>query len=434
MLISILIFVVSYIFIASEKVDKTIAALLGAGAVIMFHQISYEEALSLIDLNVVFLLIGMMVIVSVLATTGLFEWIAIKLARVARGEGLHIVIMLLLATAILSAFLDNVTTVILIAPITILLAQILEIPAVPILVLEAIFSNIGGTATLVGDPPNILIGSQTGLSFNAFLLNLAPIVLIVLVVVLLVTRFQVGRSMHTQAAAKERILKSRPELAIVSTVLLKRSLAVFGLVLAGFFLGRVLDIEPGIVALTGAVLMLLVTRTDVHKVLASVEWGTILFFVGLFMLIGSLEVNGVFESMGKYMLNICGGHLLLTTIAVLWFSALVSAVVDNIPLVMAMIPLVKSIVPVFASQMALTGMPADVHTRIEAPLFWALALGACLGGNGSLVGASANVVIAQIARRNHYQLSFWQFTRYGFPFMILSLMVSTLYLWLRYFL
>lgn len=432
MLIPIIIFLITYALIASEKVDKTVAAILGAGAAIMFHQVPYEEALHLVDLNVVFLLIGMMVIVAVLSSAGLFEWIAIKLARVAKGEGLPIIIMLLLATAILSAFLDNVTTVILIAPITILLAQILEIAAVPILVLEAVFSNIGGTATLVGDPPNILIGSQTALSFNDFLFNLAPVILIVLVASLVVTHLLMRRSVQTTAAAKDRILKSRPELAIVDPVLLKKGLFVFGLVLAGFFSGRALDIEPGIVALAGAVLMVLICRSDIHHVLGHVEWNTILFFVGLFMLIGALEVNGVFEALGELVLHICGGNLLLTVIVVLWFSAIASAVVDNIPLVMAMIPLVKSIVPVFASQMGLTD-PAAVHLHIAEPLFWALALGACLGGNGSLVGASANVVIAQIARRNNYALTFWQFTRFGFPFMVLSLLISSVYLWLRYF-
>ncbi len=238
MLVPILIFLITYVAIASEKVDKTIAAILGAGAVIMLHYIPYEEVLHLIDLNVIFLLIGMMVIVSVLSSAGLFEWVAIKLARVGKGEGLPIIIMLLLATAFLSAFLDNVTTVILIAPITILLAQILDISAVPILILEAVFSNIGGTATLVGDPPNILIGSETSLCFNDFLLNLAPIVLIVIFVSLVVTYLLMRRAAKTTAAARDCILKSKPERAIVDPVRLKRGLFVFGLVLAGFFCGR----------------------------------------------------------------------------------------------------------------------------------------------------------------------------------------------------
>lgn len=432
MIIPIVIFLITYVLIASEKVDKTVAAILGAGAAIMLHQVPYEEALHLVDLNVIFLLIGMMVIVSVLSAAGLFEWIAIKLARVAKGHGLPILIMLLLATAVLSAFLDNVTTVILIAPITILLAQILEIPAIPVLILEAVFSNIGGTATLVGDPPNILIGSQTSLSFNDFLVNLAPIISIVLAVSLLLTSFLMRRSMKTDALSRERIMKSKPELAIIDPVLLKKGLVVFGLVLIGFFCGRALNIEPGITALAGAVLMVLVCRADIHDALGKVEWNTILFFAGLFMLIGALEYNGVFEKMGELVLHLCGGNLLLTVIVILWFSAIASAVVDNIPLVMAMIPLVKSIIPVFAAQMALTS-PEAIHMQIARPLFWALALGACLGGNGSLVGASANVVIAQIARRNRYPLTFWQFTKYGFPFMVLSLVFSSIYLWLRYF-
>lgn len=432
MLLPIIIFLITYILIASEKVDKTVAAVLGAGAVIMLHQIHYDEALHLVDLNVIFLLIGMMIIVAVLSSTGLFEWIAITLARAAKGQGLPIIILLLLATALLSAFLDNVTTIILIAPITILLAQILEIEAVPILIMEAIFSNIGGTATLVGDPPNIIIGSQTDLTFNDFLLNLAPVALVIILASVIITILMMNRSARTTERARERIIKSKPELAIIDPNLLKKGLLILGLVFAGFFCGRLLDIEPGIVALSGALLMILVCRVDLHQALEHVEWNTILFFIGLFMLIGALEVNGVFESLGEHVLHLCRGNLLLTAITILWFSAIASSIVDNIPLVIAMIPLVKSIIPTFAAQLTLT-VPEQIHTQISEPLFWALALGACLGGNGSLVGASANVVVAQIASRNRYKITFWQFTRYGFPFMLMSLVLSSIYLWLRYF-
>lgn len=429
----ILVFLATYTFIATEKMDKTIAALLGAAAVVMLRFLPYEAALETVDLNVVFLLIGMMMIVNILTDTGLFEWISIKLARLARGNGIAITLLFLAATATLSAFLDNVTTVILIAPITILVAQILEIRATPILILEAVFSNIGGTATLVGDPPNILIGSKTTLSFNDFLFNLGPVVLVILVVALAMIFVMFRRSTVTRPAARERIRRSRPEAAILQPVVLRRALAVFALVLAGFFLGRVLHLEPGLVALAGGVLMALVCRSDLHKVLAAVEWNTILFFIGLFMLVGSLEHTGVFEHLGNFILHLSNGDLWLTVLAVLWISAVASAIVDNIPLVMAMIPLIKGIVPVFALQLGLADQPALVHSQIEAPLFWALALGACLGGNGSLVGASANVVIAQIARRNNYPLSFGDFTRLGLPFMLVSLAISTAYLYLRYF-
>lgn len=429
----ILVFLITYTFIATEKMDKTIAALLGAAVVVMLRFLPYEAALETVDLNVVFLLIGMMMIVNILTDTGLFEWISIKLARLARGNGIAITLLFLAATATLSAFLDNVTTVILIAPITILVAQILEIRATPILILEAVFSNIGGTATLVGDPPNILIGSKTTLSFNDFLFNLGPVVLLIVAVALVMIYFMFRRTTVTRPAARERIRRSRPEAAILQPVVLRRALAVFALVLAGFFLGRVLHLEPGLVALAGGVLMALVCRSDLHKVLAAVEWNTILFFIGLFMLVGSLEHTGVFEHLGTFILHLSNGDLWLTVLAVLWISAVASAIVDNIPLVMAMIPLIKGIVPVFALQMGLADNPALVHTQVEAPLFWALALGACLGGNGSLVGASANVVIAQIARRNQYPMSFGDFTRLGLPFMLVSLVISTIYLYLRYF-
>ena len=429
----IIIFLIAYLFIATEWVDKTIAALLGAGAVIMLHYIPYTDALQKVDLNVIFLLIGMMMIVNILTGTGVFEWISIKLARWARGNGIAIMLMLLLTTAVISAFLDNVTTVILIAPITILLSQILEIPAVPILIMEAVFSNIGGTATLIGDPPNILIGSKTSLNFNDFLVNLSPIILVIIAVSLALIFVLFRVKTKTQESARARILRSHPEAAILQPVVLRRALIVFALVLLGFFLGRPLEIEPGIVALVGALMMVLVCRVELHKIMAVVEWNTILFFVGLFMLIGALEYNGVFEQMGTFMLKISGGNLLLTAMVILWFSAIASAIVDNIPLVMAMIPLVKGIVPVFASQMGLAGSEDLVHVQIEAPLYWALALGACLGGNGSLVGASANVVISQIAKRNNCAFSFWGFTRYGLPFMLLSLVFCTVYIYLRYF-
>lgn len=432
MWIPIAVFLVVYFFIATEIVDKTIAALIGAGLMIGLHLVGYEEALHAIDLNVLFLLIGMMVVVNTLTETGVFEWLAIQLARVAKGNGLLISIFFMLLTAVLSAFLDNVTTVILMAPITILLCQLLEIKAAPILILEAIFSNIGGTATLIGDPPNILIGSQTHLSFNDFLVNLTPAVLLMMVPLLGMLALILRKTTRTQEHTRKRIEQSRPEKAILQPVVLKKALAVFGVILAGFFGGRVLGIEPGIIALAGAMIMVLVCKQDIHHSLVHVEWNTILFFSGLFMMIAALEHHHVFESMGDIILRVCGGNLMATALTILWFSAIVSAIVDNIPLVMAMIPLVKGIVPVFAQQMGLDD-PALINAQIADPLYWSLALGACLGGNGTLVGASANVVISQIANRNNCPISFMSFTKYGLPFMFVSLLVAHVYLYVRYF-
>lgn len=432
MLVPILIFLVVYFFIATEIIDKTIAALIGAALMIGFHLVHYEKALLAVDLNVIFLLVGMMVVVNTLTDTGVFEWLAIRLARLARGNGLLITVLFMVLTAVLSAFLDNVTTVILMAPITILLCQLLEMPAVPVLIMEAVFSNIGGTATLVGDPPNILIGSQTHLSFNDFLVNLSPPVLLMMVILLGVMTLMFRKQIKTTEQTRKRIAQSRPEKAILQPLVLKKALIVFGLILTGFFCSRLLDLEPGIVALGGAMLMVLVCKKNVHDALMHVEWNTILFFAGLFMMIAALEHNQVFEKMGEAILHLCGGNLAATVMTMLWFSAIASALVDNIPLVMAMIPLVKGIIPVFAQQMGIDD-PLLIQSQIAEPLFWSLALGACLGGNGTLVGASANVVIAQMANRNNCPITFWSFTKYGFPFMIASLIIAHLYLYFRFF-
>jgi len=432
MLIPILVFLVVYFFIATEIIDKTIVALIGAGLMIGLHLVHYEDALHAVDLNVIFLLIGMMIVVNTLTDTGVFEWLAIRLARLAKGNGLVITVLFMVLTAILSAFLDNVTTVILMAPITILLCQLLEIPAVPVLIMEAVFSNIGGTATLVGDPPNILIGSQTHLSFNDFLINLSPPVLVMMVLLLGVMTLMFRKQIKTTEQTRKRIAQSRPHKAILQPQTLKKALVVFGLILAGFFSSHALGIEPGIVALSGAMVMVLVCKKDIHHALVHVEWNTILFFAGLFMMISALEANHVFEKMGEWILHICGGNLTATALTILWFSAIASALVDNIPLVMAMIPLVKGIIPIFAQQMGIEDSIL-IQTQIAEPLLWSLALGACLGGNGTLVGASANVVIAQVANRNNCPITFWSFTKYGFPFMIASLVIAHIYLYLRFF-
>lgn len=433
MLASVIVFGIVYALIASERVDKTVAALLGASVVIVGRLVPYEVALQKVDLNVLFLLIGMMVVVNILGTTGVFEWIAIATAQMARGNSVALMSLLLLVTAFVSAFLDNVTTVILIAPITILITQILEIPTVPFLILEAVFSNLGGTATLVGDPPNILIGSASHLYFKDFIIHLTPIVLVITALSILLLLRVLRRGMRVSRACKQRLMMAQPRRAIVQPARLKRALPVLGLILAGFFASHLLRVETGLIALAGAFLMVLVCRVDLHQTLAKVEWNTILFFVGLFMLIGALEANGLFLFLGNHIVAWTRGNLMLTAMAILWFSAITSALVDNIPLVIAMIPLIKSVVPFFAEQMGLAAGAPEAQRLIAEPLFWALALGACLGGNGSLIGASANVVITQIARRNNYRISFLGFTKYGLPLMLFSLLLSSLYLYLRYF-
>lgn len=439
MVLTIIIFVVTYAFIASEKIDKCAAAVLGSVAVIVFGLAPYTQdfnpdtgddvpgLLNKVDLNVIYLLTGMMVIVNILSRTGLFEWIAITLAQKAKGRGMVIVVNFLIATAVLSALLDNVTTVILIAPITILVTEILEIPTVPVLILEAVFSNIGGTSTLVGDPPNIVIGSKAGLTFMDFIVNLAPPILVIMVVGILIVIPIFRKRMRVPAHIRERVMKAHPEKAIIKPRVLRRALPVFALVIIGFFVGHLFHIEPGIIALGGAVLMAVVCKIDIHEVLEHVEWGTIFFFIGLFMLIGALEHNGVFEHLGMLVIQMTDGSLLLTAMAVLWFCAIFSAIVDNIPLVIAMMPLLQIIIPEYVASTGLT------EAQVSQPLYWSLALGACLGGNGSLIGASANVVVSQIAHKNKYKLSFMDFSRYGLPMMFMSLVISTVYIYIRYF-
>ncbi|MBI1320669.1 MAG: hypothetical protein GC168_17225 [Candidatus Hydrogenedens sp.] len=430
---AVVVFALAYLGIATEKLDKTTAALLGAAAVVAFHFVPYGFALASIDLNVIFLLIGMMIVMSILSDTGLFEWIAITVARAANGNGTMILLFFMTVTAVLSAFLDNVTTVILIAPITILVGQILGLPVMVFLILEALASNIGGTSTLIGDPPNVLIGSQAGLTFVEFIENLAPAVLVMIVVIFPVITLLFRKQLQVSEEARMQIMRAKPELAILDPVGLRRSLIVFSGILAAFFLHHAIEVEPGLIALGGAVILCWVCGKDLHHALERVEWASILFFVGLFMMVGALEYNGIFEALGRYILLATRGDYLMTLMAVLWFAAIVSAIVDNIPLVIAMIPLIHTIIPVFAEQQGLAADSPEAHAAIAMPLFWALALGACLGGNGTLVGASANVVVTQIARRNNYPITFGMFTFYGFPIMIVTLVISTIYLYLRYF-
>lgn len=430
---SVALFGVTYVAIATEKLDKTAAALLGACAAIALGLVPHVDALRAVDLNVIFLLVGMMLTVNVMASTGLFEWIAVSIARAAKGDGRRILVMFLVATAVLSAFLDNVTTVILVAPITILVCEILELKAVPFLILEAIASNIGGTATLIGDPPNVIIGSQTHLTFIQFITVLGPPVLVMMLIGVPLVWFVMGPKFAVSENLRDRIMKARPSKAILNPGALRRSLIVFAFMLVAFFAGHALHIEPGIVAIAGGIIMALVCREDLHHALEKVEWNSVFFFVGLFMLIGALEHNHVFEKLGLVMLDWTQGNFLLTVMTVLWFAAIASAIVDNIPLVIAMIPLIKTIVPAFGAQMGITDEATLTHLVAE-PLYWALALGACLGGNGTLVGASANVVITQIARRNRYPLTFAAFTKMGAPVMLGTLVIASGYLYLRYFL
>ena len=406
--------------------------MIGAGLMVAFHVADFTEMLGKVDLNVLGLLIGMMIIVNVMATTGVFEYLAVLIARQTRGNGVLVTVEFLLATAIISAFMDNVTTIILMAPITILITQLLGLPTVPVLILEALFSNIGGTATLVGDPPNILIGASCNLSFNDFIINLAPVVLLIMVVCLGAVVLLMRKKLQSNPDSVVQVQLTQPRRAILDPARLKRSLIVFALVLLGFFTSRLIHLEPGLIAICGAFVMVPVCRLELAHMLEKVEWNTILFFCGLFMMVGALEIDGVFTLLGEHMVSLTRGNFALTMMIILWGSAILSAIIDNIPLVISMIPLINSIVPVFARQMGIEADTEAIRQQISEPLFWSLALGACLGGNGTLIGASANVVISQIAHKNNYKLSFKDFTCYGAPIMVLSVFISMVYLFLRY--
>ncbi|WP_418393342.1 SLC13 family permease, partial [Victivallis lenta] len=301
MVLGIVIFLVAYALIVSEKMDKTIPSMLGAAAMVIFGVAGFPELLTKIDLNVLGLLIGMMVIVNIMSTTGAFEWVAVKIARQTRGNGVLVMLEFMVATAVISAFMDNVTTIILMAPVTILITQLLSLPTVPFLILEAIFSNIGGTATLIGDPPNILIGASCNLSFNSFLLNLGPVVLIIMVVSLLVVLFVQRKQLKTSKEAVEQVAMTEPSRAILHPKRLTRALIVFAIVLLGFFFSRLIDIEPGLIAIAGAFVMALACGVEVPHMLEKVEWSTIMFFCGLFMMVGALEEKHVFSTLGQYM-------------------------------------------------------------------------------------------------------------------------------------
>jgi len=431
-LTSVGIFAAAYVLIATEKINKTVVAVIGASLMVALRLVPFEEAIGAVDFNVIFLLVGMMTTVSILAKTGFFEWTAVSVAKLARGNPVLIMFFLLAIAAAFSAFLDNVTTIVLLVPVTILITQILEISPIPFVILEAIASNIGGTATLIGDPPNIIIGSQGGLSFNDFIVNLTPVILLVFAF-FCATALPIFRSQIKVAAnVRKRVDEAIPRLAIVDRKNMVISLIILGVMFTGFFLHNVLHLEPGVIALAGSMILMVLCGAESDETLMEVEWGVIFFFIGLFMMVSALESTGVITWIAKHLLRAGGNKLFVMCIVVLWASALLSSVLDNIPFVMAMIPVLKMSFAPLAASMNMTD-PVAIKTMISEPLWWSLALGVCLGGNGTLIGASANVVSARICSKNKYHISFMAFTKYGFFFMLESLVICTLYIWLRYF-
>jgi Na+/H+ antiporter NhaD/arsenite permease-like protein len=410
------VFLISYAIIISEKIHRTVVALLGGMLVIIGGVINQEQAIEAIDFNTIGLLVGMMVIVGIARNSGLFEYLAVRAAKQSKGDPIKIMISLTIITAILSALLDNVTTVLLIVPITFSIAKSLEINPMPILFSEIMASNIGGTATLIGDPPNIMIGSATGLGFMDFVVNVGPIIPVILLVTVYLLKFIYRKQLVTRAELKENIMRMDPSSEIKDSVLLKKSLFVITLVIFGFFIHQYVHLESATIALTGAALLLLITRDEPEHALGAVEWPVIFFFAGLFILVGALEHVGVIEWIALEALKLTGGALLPTGMLILWLSAIASAFVDNIPFVATMIPLIED--------MGRLGGITDLN-----PLWWSLSLGACLGGNGTIIGASANVVVVGLAEKQGYHWTFVGFMKVAFPLMIVSILISTVYLY-----
>ena len=414
--LSIGIFAVAYIFIVVEKIHRTIIALVGAAIAIALGVISQEQAVNAIDFNTIGLLIGRMIIVGITRQSGVFEYLAIKAAKVARGKPLAILAALAVITAVASALLDNVTTVLLIVPVTFAIADRLDVSPVPYLFTEILASNIGGTATLIGDPPNIMIGGATGLGFIDFLVNLAPPVIVIFVVITAILLLIFRKDLEATEEDIKHLMSLEEKEYIKDWKLLKRSLAVLGLTIVGFLLHQALHLESATIALLGASLLMLIAGEDPEESLLSVEWPTIFFFAGLFIIVGGLEVRGVIEVVAEKALELTGGNLLHTGMLVLWLSAIASSFVDNIPFVATMIPLIQAME-------TMSTMPVE-------PLWWTLALGACLGGNGTLVGAAANVIVAGIAERYGNPIRFIDFLKIGFPIMLLTIVMSMVYLYL----
>jgi Na+/H+ antiporter NhaD/arsenite permease-like protein len=412
-----------------ERLNRAIVALLASGILILVGMFDQAEALKGIDWNTIALLTGMMIIVAVTRKCGVFQYVAIVSAQAVKARPAGLLVMLSIVTAVFSAFLDNVTTVLLVAPVTLVIARDLEIPPYPFLFAEIFASNIGGTATLIGDPPNILIGSLVGLSFNDFVFHLTPVIVVVLAVQVVMIHLLWGRRMKATLKAERRVMALKAADAITDPKLMKQAMAVLAGVVLAFVLARTIRLEAGTIAMLGAAVLLMLDNLGhpsdhQHKRVTlafnDIEWVTIFFFVGLFIVVHGVEVSGLLNILADKLLQATNGDLAVTTLSILWASAILSAVIDNIPFVATMIPLIKNMAPAF-------GGPEGLM-----PLWWALSLGACLGGNGTLVGASANLTVAGIAEGNGVPFRFLTYLKYAFPMMLVSIAIAHVYVYLRY--
>ena len=425
-----ILFVLTYVLVITDRINRSIIAMLGAGAMVVSGVLSQDEAIRGIDFNTIALLTGMMVLVAIARRCGMFEYVAVWSAKKGRAQPWAMLAMLSLVTAVMSAFLDNVTTVLLIAPVTLSVTRLLEAPPYPFLFAEVFASNIGGTATLIGDPPNIMIGSLAGLNFNAFVIHLAPVIVVVMAVQALMVHLVWGRALKSDPARQVLVMGMSARETILDWTLLRQSLGVLVAVIVAFVLARPLHLEPATIAIAGAALLMFLDNwqhhnekqsQNVHQTFSDVEWITIFFFIGLFIVVHGVEMGGLLALLANKLVESTGGNMASAGYAILWASAFLSAIVDNIPFVATMIPLIKSMAPAYGG--------AD---KIE-PLWWCLSLGACLGGNGTLIGASANLTIAGIAERNGIPFGFIKFTLYAIPMMVVSVAICHIYVWWRYF-
>ena len=417
MLLAILIFGIALAVIATERVDRTKIALLGAGLVVVTQTIEQEQAIEAIDFNTIGLLAGMMLMVKLTETTGVYTYLAIRAGQFSRGRPLAVVASLAVTTAVLSAFLDNLTTVLLIVPITFLLADALDIDPVPLVIIEIIVSNIGGTATLIGDPPNIIIAGATNLSFLAFITNLAPIAFIAFVVVTGMLYLAYRGRLQIDQESRERVMDLDADGAIEDRDELKRTVPILVGTILLFFVHKAVGLEPATVALSGATVMLLVTRQKLEEALAGIEWPTLFFFLGLFVMVGALEETGAIKEVADAIGDVTDGDRTAELLGITWVSAIGSGVVDNIPFTATMIPVVEQL---------------QAGNEGDDAYWWALAIGACFGGNFTLIAAAANVAAAGMASRAGQPIGFVTFLRAGVPATLVSMALATAYIAIRY--
>ena len=421
-IVAIVIFITAYALIISEKIHRTVVGLFGAMLMILLGIIDQETAVHHIDFNTIGLLMGMMIVVNITSETGLFNFLAIWAAKKVKAQPVALLVALSALTAVCSALLDNVTTVLLTVPITFNIAAQLKVDVKPFLMAQIISSNIGGTATLIGDPPNIMIGSAVGLSFGDFVMNMTGVSIVIFIITVAILMLIYKSELHTKPELQDKVMRLDEKSQITDPILLKKCLGVLAITISLFAFHGMLGLESATAALTGASLLLLLTfphnEEMIAKMLSKVEWLAIFFFGGLFILVGALVETGVIKMLAQEAMEITHGDLTFTAIVIIWMSALASAFIDNIPFVATMIPLIKDM-----GAMGLTNLD---------PLWWSLALGACLGGNGTLIGASANVVVASMAAQRGRAISFIGFMKVAFPLMILSIIISTAYVYLRY--